>query len=134
MFYTISLIVGIILLGVSLFLLKGSLAFLKSSERATATVIEMETVSGTDGNTYKPIFKFKTRHNQEIVFRKSSSSSPPSWKVGEEATIAYDINDPDKARLLTYFGTFIWTIVLMCIALPFIVIGAGYYLSRFVLK
>ena len=119
---------------ISLFILRESLAFIRTSERAVGTVIELEKVAGSDGDTFKPIFKFKTALNQEIIYRHISSSNPPGWKIGEEVTIAYDPNNPSVARLLTYFGTFSYTIVLMAIAMPLIVIGGGYHLSQFVLK
>jgi hypothetical protein len=134
MFYGITLAIGLILLTISLFIFKESLAFIRKSERATGTVTEMVPVNGSDGVTYKPIFKFKTSTNQEVIYRHISSSSPPNWSVGEEATIAYDPNDPSVARLLTYFGTFSWTIVLMAIAMPLIVIGGGYYVAQLFLK
>ncbi|MEO5890398.1 MAG: DUF3592 domain-containing protein [Ferruginibacter sp.] len=134
MFYSISLTVGIILLALSLIIFKKSLAFIKQSDRAIGTVIELERISDTDGVTFKPIFKFKTSTNQEIIYRHISSSSPSNWDVGEQATIAYDPNIPTKARLLTYFGTFSWTIVLMAISMPLIVIGGGYYVAQAFLK
>lgn len=134
MWYTVTLAIGIVLLIISLTKLKDSLAFLRNSERATGTVIELERINGSDGDTYKPIFKFKTSLNQETIYRHISSSDPPSWKIGDEATIAYDPSSPSEARLLTYFGTFSWTIVLMAVAMPLIVIGGGYHLSQIVLK
>ena len=134
MWYSITLAVGIILLIISLRTLQQSLSFLRKSNRATGTVIEMERISDSDGSTYKPIFKFKAATGQEVIFKSSSSSNPPSWKVGEEATIAYDPNDPGEARLLTYFGAFSWTIVLMALAMPMLVIGGGFYLAQQFLK
>ena len=134
MWYSITLTTGIILLVISLFILKESLAFLRTSERAIGTVIELEKIDGSDGDTFKPIFKFKTSLNQEITYRHISSSNPPGWEVGEEAIIAYDPNNPSVARLLTYFGTFSWSIVLMAIAMPLIVIGGGYHLAQHFLK
>ena len=134
MFYSISLTIGIILLVISLFIFKESLAFIRKSDRAIGTVIELEKIDGTDGVTCKPIFKFKTSTNQEIIYRHISSSSPPNWYVGEEATIAYDPTNPTTARLLTYFGAFSWTIVLMAISMPLIVIGGGYYVAQIFLK
>lgn len=134
MWYTLTLAIGIVLLAISLTKLKKSLAFLRNSERAVGTVIELERISGSDGDTFKPIFKFKTSLNQEVVYRHISSSDPPGWRIGEESIIAYDRNDPTVARLLTYFGTFSITIVLMAIAMPLIVIGGGYHLSQIVLK
>ncbi|MEI9943253.1 MAG: DUF3592 domain-containing protein [Chitinophagaceae bacterium] len=134
MWYTLTLAVGIILLIISLSILRKSLAFLRSSERAVGTVIELERIRDSDGDTFKPIFKYKTISNQEFIYRPISSSNPPGWKIGEEATIAYDPNNPSVARLLTYFGTFSWTIILMAIAMPFIVVGGGYHLSQALLK
>ena len=134
MFYPISLTIGIILLGISLYMLKQSMSFLKTSERAKAVVIELKETRDSDGSTYKPVFKFKTLLNKEIIYTPGYSSSPPSHQLGEEATIAYDPANPEKAKLLTYFGTFLWTIIFMCISLPFIVIGGGYYLSQYFLK
>jgi hypothetical protein len=134
MWYTLTLVVGITLLIISLLTLRESLVFLRKSERTVGTVIELERIDGSDGDTFKPIFKFKTSLNREIIYRHFSSSSAPNWKIGEEAMIAYDPNDPYVARLLTYFGTFRWTIVLMAIAMPLIVVGGGYHLSQAVLK
>ncbi|RYZ37044.1 MAG: DUF3592 domain-containing protein [Sphingobacteriales bacterium] len=130
MFYSISLGAGGLLLVISLFLLNRSISFIRNSEKAVATVIEMETIHDSDGNTYKPIFQYKTSTGQEFIYRKSASSSPASWQTGEQTTIAYNPNDPGEARILTYFGSFGWSIVLMAIAMPFVVIGGGYFLTR----
>ncbi|RYY52108.1 MAG: DUF3592 domain-containing protein [Chitinophagaceae bacterium] len=134
MFYSISLIVGIILLAASLFLFRQSLAFIKQSERATATVIELESITDNDGTTFKPIFRFKTSLNQEVHYRHISSTAPPSWKIGETAIVAYDPGNPEACRLLTYFGVFNWTIILMAIAMPLLVIGGGYFMMQQLLK
>lgn len=133
MWYTICLVVGTALLIASLLMLKKSMAFLKNSERATATVVELQRVSGNDGDTYKPVFVFKTYANLEITYRSGVSSSPPAWEIGEEATIAYDRNAPSTAQLLTYWGSFRWTIILACIAMPLLIIGGGYHLAQRVL-
>ncbi|MET0461620.1 MAG: DUF3592 domain-containing protein [Chitinophagaceae bacterium] len=134
MWYTLTLIVGLVLLAISLFLLRESLAFLRSSERAIGTVIELKSISDSDGTTYKPVFRFKTNLGEEIVYTHHSSSNPPGWDIGDKATFAYDAGNPSVARLMTYFGTFNWTVILMSIAMPMIVIGGGYHLSQYVLK
>jgi hypothetical protein len=133
MWYTLCLVIGTALLIGSLLMLKKSMAFLKNSERATATVVDLQMVSGSDGDTYKPVFVFKTYANQEITYRSGVSSSPPAWEIGEEATIAYDRNAPATAQLLTYWGSFRWSIILACIAMPLLIIGGGYHLAQRVL-
>ncbi|MEO5563265.1 MAG: DUF3592 domain-containing protein [Chitinophagaceae bacterium] len=134
MWYNIILTIGIVILVFSLNMLKKSMSFLKNSERAEGTVIEMKAVRGDESTMYKPIFKFKTNLGKEIIYEHSTSSKPPAWEVGETTTIAYDPLNPEKPRLLTYFGVFSWTIILLSIAMPLIVIGGGYHLAKFFLK
>ena len=132
--YTISLSIGIVLLVVSLFLLKESIAFIKRGNRAIATVIRLEKVSDSDGDSYRPIFQFKTSFNQEVTYKYTTSSSPASWDIGEKATVVYEANNPNNAKLLTYFGAFAWSVIFMAIAMPLIIIGGGYYILQPFLK
>ncbi|MCG2613476.1 DUF3592 domain-containing protein [Terrimonas sp. NA20] len=135
MWYTVTLVAGILLLISSLFALRESLEFLRNSERAVATVIDLEHIKGSDGDiTFKPVFKFITNSDQEMIYRHHSSSKPAAWQFGEQATIAYNAAKPSEARLMTYFGVFNWAIILMSVAMPMIVIGGGYHLSQAVLK
>lgn len=126
MAYKISLIIGIILFVISVLILKETLVFLEKSERAVGTVTRFEEVS-TDGITYTPIFKIKTKDNQEITYTHTSSANPPSWDIGEQATFFYDPNNLNSIRISTYFGVFSWSIVLMAIAIPLIIVGISYY-------
>lgn len=132
--YSITLTVGVILLAFSLYILKNSISFIKRNERAIATVINLEEVRDNDGVTYKPVFKFFTAEKKEIHFRYFASSSPPAWTIGEKATIAYDVNNPADAKLLTYFGAFGWSVILMGMAMPMLVIGGGFYLTKNILQ
>ena len=128
--YTITLAVGSILLFFSLKYLTQSLSFIKKNERTIATVVELEEVRDSDGISFKPVFKFYTNDKKEVYFRHSVSSSPPAWKIGDQNGVSYDINAPSKAPLLTSFGAFGASIVLMALAMPMLVIGGGYYLSK----
>ncbi len=134
MWYSLTLVIGVILLVIAMALMQKTLRFLKDSERTIGTVIELERIKDSDGDTFKPIFKFKTRQNQEIIHRHISSSNPSSWGIGDEVAIAYDYNNPTDARVLTYFGTFSWTIVLTAIAIPLIVVGGGYHIAQHYLR
>ena len=134
MWYSITLIIGIVLALVSLFFFKKSLDFLKASNRAIATVVELQEISDSEGRSYKPVFEFKTVTNQVVRFMNATPSNPPAWYIGEETTIAYDSNDPAKAKVMTYFGTFNVSIVLLSIAMPLIVIGGGYFATKIFLR
>jgi len=70
--YTITLGIGIILLGISLVMLNSSIQFIKNESRATATIIEIEKFSDSDETTYKPVFKYFTYANEEIIYNSIS--------------------------------------------------------------
>jgi hypothetical protein len=130
MWYGITLVIGLIILIIALFILKERIQFLKQGEKATATVVDILRIKDSEGDTFKPIFKFKTNSNQEIIYDTYFSSSPPGWKMGDEATVVYDSHNPEKAKILTYFGSFGVVIILLSISLPLITIGGGYYIAQ----
>jgi hypothetical protein len=133
MAYTISLAAGLIMLVISILKCRESLKFLKQTDRAEGVVTEIKKFRG-ESDTYKPLFKFTTVDGQEVIYHHNFSSSPSLWSVGEKGIIAYNPFNPEKAKLLSYWGIFSWSIGLMCAALPLIVIGGGYHLAQLVLK
>ena len=135
MWYSFVLMVGVIILVISFVLLGESLKFLKTSERAVGTVIQLVKVTDSENtDTFEPVFKYRTATHKEYTYQYPVSSNPASWYVGEEAIIAYPPDNPAKPRLLTYWGVFTWTVILMAISMPFIIIGAGYHLAQYALK
>ena len=131
--YTITLLIGIGLLIASLLVIKDRLSFIRNNEKTTGTVIRIDKEKDSDGDSYRPVFSFKTRSNEEIIFKRPYLSNPPSWEVGEETTIVYDPANPTNAKLYTYFGVFGLATILMAVAMPFIIIGGGYHLANMVL-
>ncbi|SEW53092.1 DUF3592 domain-containing protein [Chitinophaga arvensicola] len=132
--YSITLAIGLLLLVISLTFLQQSLSFLKTTNRTTGKVIDLATLSGSDGDTYSAVIRFYADNGQEYIYRQQSSSSPPTWEVGEAVTMAYDPGNPQRAKPVAYFSMFGVTVILMMFALPAIVIGGGYYLAQLVLK
>ncbi|RYY57547.1 MAG: DUF3592 domain-containing protein [Chitinophagaceae bacterium] len=130
MWYAIVLAVGLVLAAIGFVMLKNSIGFIRTSQRAMATVIRLDPVTDSDGTTYKAVFSFRTLTNREIIYYQNGSSRPASWSVGDTAEIAYDAAKPENAKLLTYWGSFVGTIILMAIAAPMLVIGGGYYLLK----
>jgi len=109
------------------------MAFLKYGDKATATVIDFHRYE-SDGEVFAPIFTFRTKDNQLITYKLAEGIDPPAWKIRETTTVIYDPSDPSKVFLYSYFRVFIWSIVLISIALPLLVIGCGYFIAaRFLL-
>lgn len=135
MWYTFILMVGIMILVSSFVVLRESLTFLKKSERAVATVIELVKVSDSEGgDSFEPVFKYRTAADKEYIYHYSVLSNPADWYVGEETMLAYHPDHPTKPRILTYWGSFGWTVALMAISMPLIVIGCGYHVAQYLLK
>jgi Protein of unknown function (DUF3592) len=133
--YAISLAIGIVLVLISLFFLSNSLAFIRKGSQTMATVVELEKITDGDGDTtYRAIFQYKTSKGRKLVYKQRGATSSPIWSVGEQATVCYDPNNPEKVKLLTSFGAFGVTIILLATAMPFIVIGGGYFLAKFALQ
>lgn len=126
MWYKLYLLTGLILLATSIYKLKQSIDFIGRSERTIGTVISMEENDGA----YSPVFAVKTKEHGEVIYHHAAASHPPAWDIGEEATFLYDPGNPQSATMMSYFWLFNWAILFLAVAVPLIIIGAGYYLLR----
>jgi hypothetical protein len=127
MVYSILLITGVILFIASTIVFKKSLALIKAGNKTTATVIDLQRGLENHSSDLTPIFKFTTTTGEEITFKGFGASSPPAYDIGETVNIVYDIDKPNNAKVLSYFGAFGLSIILAAIALPMILISAGYF-------
>lgn len=124
MWYKLYLLTGLLLLAASLYKLKQSVDFIGRSERALGTVTSLDESDGA----YAPVFAIMTKENEMLIYHHAAYSSPSSWDVGEKATFLYDPANLRSVRMMDYFWLFNWAIVLMAIAIPLIMAGAGYLL------
>lgn len=133
------MIVGVILLVIALKVLADRLSLVKTGEKTVATVIGLEESRSTrkrngrtrERVTYKPIFKFFTTGNREVIYRGYfSSSHPGAWRVGDQIKIVYNASNPTEAKVLTYAGTFLLPVFLLAVAFLCILISGGYYLAQ----
>jgi hypothetical protein len=130
MVYSILLTTGIIFLIISIIVFKNNLDLIKSGSKTTATVIDLQKSLASNSSDLTPIFKFTTTTGQEITFKGFGASSPPAFNIGEKVNIVYSPDKPDNAKVLTYFGMFGLSILLICLSIPMIVIGGGYFISQ----
>ena len=131
MAYQITFAAGLLLLALSIFLLRRTLIFLTHSEKAKGEVVALEKLhrSNSKKAIFKPVFLFTTKSGKEITFRSATASNPPSWKVGEQAVYAFKPEAPQQGKIVTFFGLFGWSVALACLAMPLVVIGAGFLIS-----
>ena len=100
----------------------------ESGVKTTAKVVEMIPVSGDNGYTYKPVFEFYDKSGELQTFKSNVSSSPPAYTVDQKIKIIFNANDISEVKVVSYWGLYRATIILLTIAMPFLIIGAGYFL------
>ena len=101
---------------------------LKTGIKTKAVVKDLIAVSGDDGPTYKPVFEYMDRSNTIQEFKSDVSSRPPAYKIGEKVEIVYDPKDEEEVKVVSYWGLYRWSIILLSIASPLLIIGGGYLL------
>lgn len=129
MWYSITLIIGLLLMGIALFFLRKSSQFIKNGYKTNAVVCELiETKDSKNSTLYKPVFKYTTETNKEIFNTYNVASKPPMWNEGDVLEIIYNPNEPQVMKPSSYFGLYGICVIFLAIAMPFIVIGAGYFI------
>ena len=129
MWYGITFLVGIGLIGASFYVFSSKMALLKHGEVTTATVVEVKRITDSDGYSYRPVYRYVTRANEVLTHEPNYSSNPSNWEVGEVIQAVYDPNDPAEVTILTYFGTFGVSAILLAVGVAAIIMGGGYYLA-----
>ena len=105
---------------------------LKNGIKTTATVTELYPDPDTKSNygVAKPYFNFVDGFQKKQRFTNGITSSPPRYKMGDKVEIVYNRNDVTQARLVSFWGLYRWSVILLMIASPFLVIGGAYLLYQ----
>lgn len=125
--YSGILLISIVLIYFAIKQYSNTKELISTGIKTTAEVIDLIEISGDDGYTYKPVFEYTDRTNTKIIFKSKVSSSPPSYKIGDNVNIIYS-KDNDERKIVSFWGLYRWTIILLSIASPFFIIGGGYLL------
>lgn len=125
--YSGMLLVSIVLIYFAIKQYNNTTALITDGIKTTAKVIDLIEISGDDGYTYKPVFEYTDRTNTSITFKSDVSSSPSPYKIGDHVNIIYS-KDNDERKVVSFWGLYRWTIILLSIASPLLIIGGGYLL------
>lgn len=125
--YFIFILLGAMFLSFALSDLQYRLSFLKRGERCIGTVIEFKEYKGEDHVYHLPVFLIKTRQNEDIVYTHYATSSTSKWKLGQTKAFIFDRSNPKIVRSLSYWGIFVWSLLLTICAAELLTIGIGYY-------
>ena len=90
-----------------------ALSFSISALRVEGKVIANQLQTDLDGDSYYyPEVEFVTPDGRSHRFVGDNGTAPPSFKVGERVTIVYKKNDPDSAKIGTFFEFFFGPLLL----------------------
>ena len=125
--YLALLLIGLILIYFAFKFYGNTKNLVNDGIKTKAVVIDLIQISSDDGYTYKPVFEYMDRSNTKKTFQSDISSSPAPYKVGDKVNIIYSKGGDDR-KVLSFWGLYRWTIILLSIASPFLIIGGGYFL------
>lgn len=125
--YLALLLIALVLIYFAFKFYAGTKELTNNGIKTKAEVIDLIQISSDDGYTYKPVFEYMDRSNSKMTFQSDVSSSPAPYKVGDKVNIIYS-RDGDDRKVVSFWGLYRWTIILLSIASPFLIIGGGYFL------
>lgn len=77
------------------------------------TVIRLEESTGDGGTSYSPVFQYEV-NGQTYEFESQNASSPPTHRVGEQDTLFYDPENPQKAQIDSFMDMWLAPGLLLC--------------------
>ncbi len=119
----------VVMLGFAAWYGYGSYTLTTSGGTVVGTVIENRVVSGEDGNSYKPVIEYEV-DGETYTFESLNSSDPPTYRVGQEVTLRYNVDKPGEARINNLFELWLMPAILGPAALLVaLVVNGGYFLA-----
>lgn len=108
-----------------------SVHFFKNGEKVMAEVVDQHVSRDTDGaDTYAPVFEYALRNHEVVRHQYWVHTEPATWKVGDRVPLIYNKENPQKVRLVSYFGLFRWSVISVSAGAICIVVGLGYVLFQ----
>ena len=97
-------LVWIILIGVAVYVGRGSWELKQRGATVTGTVVSMRKVDATDdaGVTYAPVISYDVQ-GHTYTYESSNSSDPPAYDIGEKVMLLYRPADPEDVRVNSWF-------------------------------
>lgn len=116
-FFGLLALVGSVLLTVSTF------RFLDKAIEGEGVVIDLEYRRSSDSSSYYPRVEFLTANDEKIQFTSSNGSNPPSFSVGEQVGVLYLLENPQEAKINTFFSLWFGPMFIFIFGLIFFSVG-----------
>jgi hypothetical protein len=129
-FFSLFLVVGLLLLGTAGVFAVRTVRFLGSAHSATGEVVEMVPRRSSKGSTtWAPVVSY-TVNGAVHRLESSYSSNVFMYEVGERVTVRYEPGNPGEARIDGWLESWLLPTILGGIGVVFGVVGGGFLLVR----
>lgn len=125
--YLVVFIIGFVLVYFAYSFYQETKYLLDDGIRTKAKVIDLIESYSDNDIMYKPVFEYLDYNGNVTSFESSVSSNPAPYSIGDSVNIIYS-RDGDHHRIESFWGLYRWTIILLCIASPFLIIGGAFLL------
>ncbi|MBF7090052.1 DUF3592 domain-containing protein [Flavobacterium sp. ALJ2] len=115
--------IGLVMLGGAIYLYQDKQHFLKNAEVAQGTVVELISEKSNNSITYWPVVSFTTKAGNEVEFKSSVGSNPPSHNRGERVEVLYDDKFPHEAVINGFASLWVGSLILGGLGFVFFLIG-----------
>lgn len=123
-FFAIFLLVGLGLLGGSIYLTFDTRRALAEGTRVEGEVIELLRSRDSDGDvTYRPHVRFTTLAGDTLEFTSTMGSNPAAFDVGERVVVIYNPASPRDARIDSFFQLWFAPLLLGGMGIVFTAVG-----------
>lgn len=130
-FTTILILFGIFFIGASTYIFNDIQTFIEKSLSTTGTVIRLSEEFDDDNDIlFSPIVRFETIKGKIIEFKSTTSSNPPSHRVGENVSVLYDPKNPYNAKINSFTSLWLAPILFLGLGIIFSGIGSFIFIDR----
>lgn len=119
--------IGVLLLGLAVWSLLSTKAWIARCIETDGTVIEMVRYRDRDntGYVFAARVRFDTAEGRTIEFENRLRSYPPAYRLRQTVTVLYERDVPESAVIRGFFSLWLMTMVLTFIGSIFLAVGAA---------
>ncbi|MBD1432406.1 hypothetical protein H8B06_06185 [Sphingobacterium sp. DN00404] len=78
---------------------------------------------------YAPLLEYDVKGERK-TYTPNARAIPPAYDIGEKVPIVYSAKNYQNVRIVSYWGIYLGSNILLAFSLPMLLIGAGYFLFK----
>lgn len=133
MVHGILILIGSVLFGLGIQMFFSSRKFREAGIKVQATVIDNIAVESHDSKgtsiMYAPLLEYDV-NGKKATYTPNARSNPPAYGIGEKVLIVYSLKNHHDVRIVSFWGIYLGSNILLAFSLPMLFIGIAYFLFK----